>query len=68
MCGGASQMRELFARFLADTHADLFALCDEAREAFVVAFGGDDDVIEAASAGLESFGNGMYAVENFHVN
>ena len=29
--------------------------------------GSDDDVIEAASASLESFGNGMYAVKDFHL-
>ena len=60
-------MRELLARFLADADAGLSALGDEAREAFVVAFGGDHDVIEAAPAGLESLRNRVHAVENFHV-
>src|ERR1700761_8233101 len=48
MRGGAGEMRELFARFLATANTRLFAICNEAREAFVVAFGGDNHVIEAA--------------------
>ena len=66
--GGSGEMRELVAGFLADADTGQFAIGDEAREAFVVALGGDQDVIEAAPAGLESFGNGVHAVENFHVS
>ena len=32
----------------------------------VVALAGDENVVEAAAAGLESFGDRMQAVENFH--
>jgi hypothetical protein len=67
MCRSASKVRELIARFLADAHARLLAFSDEACEAFVVALGGDNNVIEAASASLESLGNGVHAVESFHV-
>ena len=55
--GGAGEMREVFAGFLANADAGQFAIGDEAREAFVVALGGDNNVIEAAPAGLESLGN-----------
>ena len=65
--GGSGEMREMVAGLLADADAGLFAIGDEAREAFVVALGGDNDVIEAAPAGLESLGNRVHAVENFHV-
>ena len=67
VCRGAGEVGELFARFLANADAGLLAISDQAREAFVVALGGNDDVIEAASAGLEGLGNRVHAVENFHV-
>ena len=67
MCRCAGEVRELIARFLADANARLLAFGDETRKAFVVALGGDNDVIEAAPAGLESLGNRVHAVENFHV-
>ena len=52
--------------FLADADAGLAAIGDEAREAVVVALAGDEDVVEAAPAGFESFLDRMQAVENFH--
>ncbi len=58
--------RELLARLLKDADAGLAALGDEAVEAVVVALAGDEDVVEAAAAGLESFLDRMQAVENFH--
>ncbi len=39
---------------------------DEAFEAGVAALAGDEDVIEAAAAGLQSFGDRVQAVEKFH--
>jgi hypothetical protein len=39
---------------------------DETLEAAVAAFAGDEDVIEAAAAGLHSFLDRVQAVENFH--
>jgi hypothetical protein len=60
------QMREVFAGFLTYAHAGLSAVGDEAREAVVVTLGGYHDVIEATAAGLECFGNRVYAVENIH--
>jgi hypothetical protein len=62
MSSCASKMRKVFAGFLAHAHAGLFAVRDEAREAVVVSLGGDNDVIEAAPAGLECFSHRMYAV------
>jgi hypothetical protein len=39
---------------------------NELLEAGIVAFGGDKDVVKAATPGLESFFHRMQAVENFH--
>ncbi len=61
--GGEGKM---LARFLADADAGLAALGNEAVEACVVALASDQDVIEAPTAGLESFLDRMQAVENFH--
>ena len=63
---GAGQVSEVFAGFLTYAHAGLSAVGDEAREAVVVTLGGYHDVIEATAAGLECFGNRVYAVENIH--
>ena len=65
---GSGEVRELVARFLTYTDTGQFAIGNEAGEAFVVALGGDEDMIEAAATGLESFGNGVHAVENFHAS
>ena len=65
---GSGEVCELVAGFLADADTGQFAIGNEAREAFVVALGGNQNVIEAAATGPESFGNGMHAVENFHVS
>lgn len=62
MSGGTGKVREVFAGFLTYANAGLFAVGDKAREAVVVALGGDDYMIEAAPAGLESFSHRMYAV------
>lgn len=57
---------ELLARPLKDANACVAALGDEAGEAVIMALTGDEDLIEAAATGLESFRNRMQAVENFH--
>ena len=51
---------------LADAYPGITALGDEPGEAIVVAFGGDENVIEPAPSGFEGFGNRMHAVEDFH--
>jgi phosphopantetheine adenylyltransferase len=65
---GFSGESELLARPLKDADACVAALGDEAGEAVVVALAGDEDLIEAAATGLESFRDRMQAVENFHRN
>ena len=62
----ACQLRELVACFLADTDAGLAALGDQMGQALVVALTGNQNVIEAATASLESLFDGMEAVDNFH--
>ena len=57
---------ELIARFEADADACVAALGDEAIETVVVALAGDEDVIETAAAGLESFIDRVQTVEDFH--
>jgi hypothetical protein len=64
--GGFSSDSELLAWPLKDANAGVAALDDEAGEAIIVALAGDEDVVESAAAGLESFRNRMQAVENFH--
>ena len=59
---------KLLARPLKDANASVAALGDEAAETFIVALAGDENVIEAAAAGLESFRDRMQPVENFHRN
>ncbi len=66
MIGGFSSDGELLARSLKDANARVTALCDKAAETIIVALAGDEDVVESAAAGLESFRNRMQAVENFH--
>jgi hypothetical protein len=39
---------------------------NELFEAGIVAFSGDEDVVKAATPGLESFFHRMQPVENFH--
>ena len=56
----------MLARLLEDADAGLAALGDEPFEAGVVALAGDEHVVKAALAGLESFFHRMQAVENFH--
>jgi hypothetical protein len=62
----ACQLRELVAFFLADTDAGLAALGDQMGQALVVALTGNQNVIEASTASLESLFDGMEAVDNFH--
>jgi hypothetical protein len=57
---------ELLTGFLTDANACVTALGDEAVETIIMALAGDEDVIEAAAAGLERFRDRMQAVENFH--
>ena len=61
--GGEGQ---LLARLLQDPNAGLAALGDEAGQTGILALAGDQDVIEAALAGLEGFLDRVQAVENFH--
>jgi hypothetical protein len=56
----------MLARFLKDADTCIAALGDEAIETVVAALAGDENVIEAAAAGFESFRDWMQAVENFH--
>ncbi len=66
MSEGLRGEREMLARFLKDADTGFAALDDEAIETFVVTFAGDENVIEAAAAGLKSFRDRMQAVEDFH--
>jgi hypothetical protein len=70
VCGSLSGDGELLARFLKDADACIAALGDEAANARIAAvaraLASDENVIEAAAAGLESFRDRMQAVENFH--
>jgi hypothetical protein len=59
---------KLLARPLKDANASVAALGDEAAETFIVALAGDENVIEPAATGLESFRDRMQPVENFHRN
>lgn len=56
----------MLARFLAYADARVTALGRETREAIVVAFGGNQNVIEAALPGSQGFRYRVNAVENFH--
>jgi hypothetical protein len=64
--GGFRDEGELLARPFKDAKTCVAASCDEADEAVIVALSGDENMIEAAAAGLESFRDRMQAVENFH--
>jgi hypothetical protein len=64
--GSLSELGQLLAGFLEDTHAGFAAKGDEALQALVVAFAGHQNVIKAAASGLEGFFDRMQAVENFH--
>ncbi len=64
--GGLRGKGEMLARLLKDANPGVAALGDEAIETVVMTFSGDEDVIEAAAAGLERFRHRMQAVENFH--
>lgn len=62
----AGNLRQVLARFLADTNASITAIRHKAREAVVVALGGNQNVIEAALTGSQGFGDRVNAVEDFH--
>jgi hypothetical protein len=64
--GGLGGERELLARPLKDANACVAALGYEAGEAVVVALASDENVIEAAAPGPDSFRDRMQAVENVH--
>ena len=66
MGGGFGEEGELLAGVLADADAGLAEGVDELFQAKIVAFAGDQNVIEAAAAGLEGFFDRVHAVENFH--
>jgi len=65
--GSFGEQGQLLARLLADADTGVAAEGDEALQALVVALAGDENVVEAAAAGLEGFLDRMQAVENFHV-
>jgi hypothetical protein len=65
--GGFGECGQLLARLLADADAGVAAEGDEALQALVVALAGDENVVEAAAAGLEGFLDRMQAVQNVHV-
>jgi hypothetical protein len=66
MGGSFGSKTQLIARLLANANAGLAALFDEALDPLVLALAGDENVVEAAAASLESFFNCVQAVENFH--
>jgi hypothetical protein len=72
VCGGAGELGEVLARFLADTDVRLAAGFDEALDAGRLSgfepLAGDHDVVKASAAGLYSFFDGMDAVESLHVS
>jgi len=63
---GSSELGKLIARLLPHTHTGLAAVGDEARQAIVLTFAGNEDVVKAAAAGLERLLHRMHAVKKFH--
>jgi hypothetical protein len=57
---------QLLPRLLTDADAKLAAESHELFEAGIVALGGHQDVVKAATAGLESLFHRMQSVKNFH--
>jgi hypothetical protein len=63
---GTGELGEVFAGFLADADTGKTAVGNEMGESFVVALGGYEHMVETAATGLESFGNRMHAIQDFH--
>jgi hypothetical protein len=63
---GLGELGQLLAGLVANADAGLAAESNELVEPGVLALVGDEDVVEAAAAGLDRFFNRMHAVENFH--
>jgi len=68
---GLGELGKLLAGFLPDADAGLAGGGNEALEAetfaLFEALAGDEDLVEAAAAGLQGFFNRVHAVEDFHV-
>jgi hypothetical protein len=64
--GGTGKLSELFAGLLADADTSLTAFGYKAREPFVLALAGYENVIKAAASRPECLLYRMEAVENFH--
>jgi hypothetical protein len=62
----SGELGKVLAGLLANADASLAAVCDQTSEAIIVTFARHEDMIEAASTGLERFFDRMHAVENFH--
>ena len=63
---GSGALGELLAQLGAHGDTGLTAGGDDAGEALVVALASDQNMVDAAAAGLEGLFDGMEAVENFH--
>jgi len=68
MGGGAGELGELLAGFLADAEAGLAARADELEEARVVAFAGYDDLVKPAPPGAQGLFDRMEAIEDVHMD
>jgi hypothetical protein len=63
---GAGNLRQVLAGLLAHADTGVTAIGHQAREAIIVAFRRNQDVIESALTGPQSLCNRVNAVENFH--
>jgi hypothetical protein len=66
MCGSLSELGQLLAGLVANADAGLTTEGNELIEPRVLALVSYEDVVEAATAGLDRLFNRMHAVENFH--
>jgi hypothetical protein len=66
MGGGSGNLGEVFARLLADADAGLPTLGNQAGEAVIFAFAGNEDVIKFTAARLERLFYRVNAVQNLH--
>ena len=59
-------VRQLISRFLPDPNTGLPAFGDQPRHAFIVAFAGDDDMVESSPARAQRLFHRVNAVQDFH--
>jgi hypothetical protein len=64
--GRLGELGQLLAGLVADADTGLAAEGDELVEPGILALVGDEDVIEAAAAGLDRFFDRMHAIKDFH--